>query len=324
MRDYLHFRRRVIGAALLFAALSAVILFLGGVPLDALGYPAAVCGVLGLCFGVWDLLRYRRKIRTLEKLRDDITVTCDNLPEPENSVEAGYQELVKLLFQSRAELQAHFEENIADMTDYYTMWAHQIKTPIAAMQLAFAEHDTPESRELNEELQRISQYVEMVLCYVRLESGEDYVFGEYSLDNIVRGAVRRFSGQFIRKRLTLELHPLDHTVLTDEKWLSFVICQVLSNAVKYTRSGGVTISFDDNTLSVSDTGIGIAPEDLPRIFEKGYTGCNGRTDMKASGIGLYLCKRICKALGHTISVESSDRGTTVLIGLERNQVDLRE
>ena len=137
MRDYLHFRRRVIGAALLFAALSAVILFLGGVPLGALGYPAAVCGVLGLCFGVWDLLHYRRKIRTLEKLRDDITVTCDNLPEPENSVETGYQELVKLLFQSRAELQAHFEENIADMTDYYTMWAHQIKTPIAAICLLY-------------------------------------------------------------------------------------------------------------------------------------------------------------------------------------------
>ena len=142
--------------------------------------------------------------------------------------------------------------------------------------------------------------------------------------SLLRQAVRKFARMFILKKITLDFQETGKTVLTDEKWLLFVVEQVLSNAVKYTKSGGVTISLENDALMISDTGIGIAPEDLPRIFEKGYTGCNGRADMKASGIGLYLCRRICRALGHTISAESSGSGTTVSIGLGRNRVDLRE
>ena len=324
MRKYIWDRRRVITAFLLFAAVFTVVFVLGGLPLGALGYSLAVCAAIGVGFGAADFVRFRRRCGVLDKLREEITITCDSLPEPSDSIGEGYTELVRILFRSRAELQAQYNANVADMTDYYTMWAHQIKTPIASMRLALAEQDSPESRELSVELQRISQYVDMVMCYVRLESGGDYVFRECSLDGIIRSAVRGFSGQFIRKRLALNYTPVEYTVLTDEKWLLFVVEQVLSNAVKYTKSGGVTIILENDTLMISDTGIGIAPEDLPRIFEKGYTGCNGRADMKASGIGLYLCRRICRALGHTISAESSESGTTVFIGLARNRVDLRE
>ncbi len=324
MRSYLRERRLVILAFLLFAAVFSAVFVLGGLPMGALGYALLVCVVLGAAFAAVDIVRYRRRCSVLKKLREEITVATDGLPEPTGEVEAGYQELVEILFRSRAEIQENSARNIADMTDYYTMWAHQIKTPIAAMRLTLAEFDAPESRELSAELQRISQYVDMVMCYVRLESGGDYVFRECDLDGIVRSAVRSFSGQFIRKKLTLTYEPLDHTVLTDEKWLLFVVEQVLSNAVKYTRTGGVTIRMNGDALEISDTGIGIAPEDLPRIFEKGYTGCNGRTDMKASGIGLYLCRRICRALGHTISASSSESGTVVSIDLSRDRVDLRE
>ena len=192
------------------------------------------------------------------------------------------------------------------------------------MRLSLAEQDSPESRSLAEELTRIEQYVEMVLCYIRLESSDtDYVIKECRLEDIVKSAVRRFSGQFIRKKLTLQMSGLDRMVLTDEKWLLFVIGQVLSNAVKYTRAGGITITCENDVLKIQDTGIGIAPEDLPRIFEKGYTGCNGRSDMKASGLGLYLCRQICGRLGHRISVESSGV-TSVFIDLRRSGVDLRE
>lgn len=324
MKDYLWCRRRVITAFLMFAAVFAVVSALGGIPLGAVGYAAVICAVLGSGYGVYDYLKFRRRKITLEKLTDDITVSCDGLPEPDGSIEYAYGELIRVLFRSRAELQAHYEGSIADMSDYYTMWAHQIKTPIASMRLALAEQDTPESRELSMELQRISQYVDMVLCYIRLESGGDYVFRECDLDSIVRRAVKSFSGQFIRKRLSLSYEPLEYKVLTDEKWLLFVVEQILSNAVKYTRSGGITIVLDKEVLKIRDTGIGIAPEDLPRVFEKGYTGCNGRTDMKASGIGLYLCKRICTALGHAISLESGEHGTVVSIDLSRKHVDTRE
>ena len=162
----------------------------------------------------------------------------------------------------------------------------------------------------------------MVLCYLRLDSNSsDLVIKEYDLDSIVKQAVRKFSSQFIRRQLKLVYKPLEKTVLTDEKWLLFVIEQIISNAVKYTLSGGVEIYCEEPlTLCIRDTGIGIAPEDIPRIFEKGYTGCNGRLDKKASGIGLYLCRRICGKLGHKITAESGDSGTVIKLFLERRRL----
>ena len=166
--------------------------------------------------------------------------------------------------------------------------------------------------------------MEMVLAFLRLDSSSrDYVFLEQELDPIIRDAIKKLAGSFIRKKIPLFYEPITEKVLTDEKWLSFVIEQLLSNAVKYTNRGSVTIAMEKpKTLCIRDTGIGIAPEDLPRVFEKSYTGYNGRIDKKASGIGLYLCKRICDNLGHRITIQSSlDSGTAVRIDLE--QADLQ-
>ena len=209
------------------------------------------------------------------------------------------------------------------MTDYYSLWVHQIKTPIAAMDLLLQEDDSPRRGELEMELLKIGQYVEMVLSYLRLDSDStDYVLREYPLDDILRQAVRKFAKMFILKKITLDFQETGKTVLTDEKWLLFVVEQVLSNALKYTREGSITITMEHpKTLVIRDTGIGIAPEDLPRIFEKGYTGYNGRGDQKASGLGLYLCRTICKRLGHTITASSvPDHGTAIRITLEQRQV----
>ena len=161
----------------------------------------------------------------------------------------------------------------------------------------------------------------MVLAYLRLDSeSTDYVIRECALDDVVRLAVRRFAGEFIARKLSLEYAPLNTRVLTDEKWLGFVVEQVLSNALKYTREGGVSIYMEPPaTLCIRDTGIGIAPDALPRIFENGFTGINGRIDQRATGIGLHLCRRICRNLGHGITAESEhDRGTTIRIDLSRN------
>ena len=319
MRAYLYARRRVIAAFLLFAAVFGVVFWLGGVPMGAVGYASAICGVLALAFGCADFLSFRQRCAVLKKLQDEITVSVDNLPEPQNAAEEGCAELLRALFRSRAELQEHYEQSISDMTDYYTMWAHQIKTPIAAMRLSLAEQDSPESRSLAEELTRIEQYVEMVLCYIRLESSDtDYVIKECRLEDIVKSAVRRFSGQFIRKKLTLQMSGLDRMVLTDEKWLTFVIEQIFSNAVKYARGGEISIYTEEKTLVISDNGIGIAEEDLPRIFEKGFTGYNGRANKKSTGIGLYLCKTIIDRLHHTIWIESKpEKGTKVYLNFDR-------
>lgn len=325
MKEYIYARRRVICGALLMAAVCAAVFLAGGIPAGAVGYAAALCGAISIAIFIVDLVKFRRRRSILARLREDITVSCENLPVPDNAAEQDYQELLEILFRSRAEQAQKYEQSFEQMTDYYTMWAHQIKTPIAAMRLTIAEQDSPESRELSVQLTRIEQYVDMVMCYIRLESSStDYVIRECPLDGIIRAALRKFSSQFIRKKLTLEYTPAECTVLTDEKWLLFVVGQVLSNSLKYTKTGGIRIDFRDGVLRISDTGIGIAPEDLPRVFDKGFTGCNGRSDMKASGLGLYLCRRICRELGHSISAESGESGTTVSIDLSRNPVDVRE
>ena len=202
--------------------------------------------------------------------------------------------------------------------DYYTTWCHQIKTPIAAMSLLLQNEDTPQNRQLKSELFRIEQYVDMVLCYFRLDSPtSDFILKPYDLDDILKQTIRKYAGQFIQKKIRLHYEPVHMQVLTDEKWLSFAIEQILSNAIKYTPSGSVTITVDHlQHLSISDTGIGIAAEDLPRIFEKSFTGYNGRTDKKSTGLGLYLCRNILNKLSHSISVTSKvGEGTTFTIDL---------
>ena len=157
------------------------------------------------------------------------------------------------------------------------------------------------------------------MAFLRLEDAPgDYVFREVALDEVLRQALRRFSAEFIDRRLRLDYTPTGLTVLTDEKWLCFVLEQLLSNALKYTREGSITVELaGERVLAIRDTGIGIAPEDLPRIFEKGYTGCNGRADKRSTGIGLYLCRQIMEKLSHTIRIESEmGAGTKVYLGLD--------
>ena len=211
------------------------------------------------------------------------------------------------------------------MIDYYTVWVHQIKTPIASMRLNLQNEDSALSRKLSSDLFRIEQYVEMVLTFLRLDAeSTDYVIKEYDLDAIVKQAVKKFAGEFIGRKLRLIYEPLNTRVVTDEKWLSFVIEQVLSNALKYTHAGSITITLEaGKKLCIRDTGMGIAAENLPRIFENGYTGYNGRTHKKASGIGLYLCKRICTNLGHAIRAESVvEQGTVIIIDLAQGRLEV--
>lgn len=305
---------------LVITAVFAGVFALYRLPVQAVAYAALICLFFG---GLWFARDYRKfaaRHRTLQRLCDEIELGMERLPPPEGPLEADYQALVRAQDAARRALADQMQRRYADMNEYYTVWAHQIKTPIAAMRLLLQSGEGAANRALSDELQRIEQYVEMVLGYLRLESGSsDYVIRSYDLDGIVRQAVRKFASQFIHKKLRLDYEPVQATVLTDEKWLLFVIEQVLSNALKYTRTGGITITLEEPvTLCICDTGIGIAPEDLPRVFEQGFTGYHGRDDKRATGIGLYLCRRILTRLGHTITIESElGAGTTVRIGLDR-------
>lgn len=323
LKTYLRDRWKAVGVFVLFSLIFFGVFTLYQLPLGAVLYPVGVCGVLGSVFLVVDVRRAREKHRRLEQLSQLSGAVMGDFPNPTSQDDRDYQHIIRLLRQEQAQREGEMQRSYQDMVDYYTVWAHQIKTPISSMRLTLQSQDSSMARQLLEELHRIEQYVEMVLAFLRLDSDStDYLFREYDLDGIVRGAVRKFSTQFIRRRIALHYEPLSQKVLTDEKWLAFVVEQVLSNALKYTPDGGeVWVGLETPaTLCIRDNGIGIAPEDLPRIFQKGYTGYNGRSDKKASGLGLYLCRRICTNLGHRISAQSTlGQGTTIRISLEREK-----
>ena len=315
-------RKIIIFILFVLVFLSAFILY--HLPVEAVIYPAIICAIVGAGFLIYDYFGALRKHKELEEIKKFTAELMDVFPEKVSIEASDYQQIIEKLRDEKLQLKTQMEFKYTDMADYYAVWVHQIKTPIASMRLNLQNEDTELSRRLTYDLFRIEQYVDMVLCYFRLDSDStDYVFKEYELDDIVKQAVHKFAGQFIRRGIKLNYKPLTEKVITDEKWLLFVIEQVLSNALKYTMEGSITISIEKpKTLCIKDTGIGIAPEDLPRVFEKGYTGYNGRSDKKASGLGLYLCRRICSKLGYTIKAESLlDSGTEIRINLEKQDIE---
>ena len=320
-RAWFRSRLPALGLFLFCCAIFAVTFRLYGLPLGAAAYPALLCAAAWLVFLLIRGAGAARKHRILSSLT--AALTMDMLPEASAPEDEDYRRIIALLQEARQAREAEALRTYADMADYYTLWAHQIKTPIAAMRLTLQNEDSPLARRLKSELGRIEGYVEMVLAYLRLDGpSTDYVLREYQLDPLLRAAVKKFSGEFIDRRLRLDLRPTGLTVLTDEKWLSFVLEQLLSNALKYTSEGGVSIYAEATaTLCIADTGMGIAPEDLPRIFDAGFTGLNGRLDKRASGLGLYLCRRICRSLGHGLSAQSEPgKGTVMRLDLSRREL----
>ena len=323
--SYIKQHRLALLAFVLCAVLFAATFLFYRFPLKAVLYPTVLCLVLLAGFAAADIVRTRKKHAELERIKCFDAKLADSFPEADGVLEADYQEIIHLMREQHERAEQRTEQGLREMMDYYTVWVHQIKTPIASMRLALQNEDTAESRQLQSELGRIERYVEMVLTFLRLGADStDYVIKEHELDDIVRGAVKKLAGDFINKKIKLEYTELDEKVLTDEKWLSFVVEQVLSNAVKYTSEGTVSIYTESpKTLCIRDTGIGIAADDLPRVFENGYTGYNGRSDKRASGIGLYLCRRVCNKLGHGISAESrAGEGTVIRIALDKKKLEV--
>lgn len=245
--------------------------------------------------------------------------------------EKDYQNIIKNLKEQNGELKSQERIFKQEMSDYYSMWVHQIKTPIDAMHVLqqTLEEEYPEQKYIKEiklELFKIEQYVEMVLTYLRMgEMSGDLKFEKYSLDSIVRQVIRKYSQMFILRKIHLQYAKTSQCIVTDEKWLQFVLEQVLSNALKYTKDGEMIFIYTEKKenkkcLVIEDSGIGIWAEDLPRVFEKGFTGYNGRADKKSTGIGLYMCKKIMERLNHQIWIESEvDKGTKVYLDLAREE-----
>ena len=326
LREYAGRIKKTALAFFLCCFTAGCVAFLYDLPAEPVIYGGILCTLIMLLF-FWDGYRkYVRRRETLQQILDNSFLEEKMFPEPLDETEKLYQEIVKNFNSLRMKAEGGKRRFYEELTDYYTMWVHQIKTPISALRLLLQENKEENKAALSE-LFKIEQYVEMVLGYLRTEDiSADMSFQEYELDGLIKEQIHKYARIFVGKKLTLHYEGVEEHVLTDGKWLGFVIGQIFSNALKYTKQGGISVYMSPDrahTLVIEDTGIGIRPEDLPRVFEKGFTGHNGREDNRSTGIGLYLCVKIMKKLNHEITIESTPgKGTKVYLFLGRKALDM--
>ena len=322
-------------------------MYLIGARKQDLVYAAVLDAILLLITVLVGFFRYSSKVKALSNALKRPVEEQAQLPEATDDVEMLYQRLLENQSIARSESESSAAIRQSQMRDYYSMWVHQIKTPISAMKLLLEVEreelgqlicDDEQSQYLlsdnmdsfEDELFRIEEYVSMALQYQRVSSTEnDFVLEKVSVDGVIRDTIKKYAKIMIRRHIGINYSGTGQEVYTDGKWLAFMLEQILSNAIKYTPQGVVTIETAEEKdrffITIKDTGIGIKAEDLPRVFEKGYTGYNGHADKKATGIGLYLCRQMADKLGHTIRMESEiGKGTKVWIGFDLDYADTRD
>ena len=315
LKSYLKKNIKVYILFVVFIVIFFIMFYLYNLPLEALIYTGSFCFLVGLIASFSDYTNYRESYKKLKFLEENILNDLEALPKSLDIRIDYYHKIIEKLYEELEKLTRENRQKNTDMVDYYSMWVHQIKTPIAAMNFLL-DNEEVDQKILQQELFKIERYVEMVLTYIRLDStSSDYVITKINLDEVVKDSVKKYAIIFINKKIKLNYVSHETIVISDKKWLSFAIEQMLGNSVKYSSAGGeITIETCENKLVIEDNGIGIKEEDLPRIFEKGFTGFNGRYEKKSSGLGLYLCKKTLDKLGHHIEISSKvGEGTRVEI-----------
>ena len=315
LKSYLKKNIKVYILFVVFIAIFFIMFYLYNLPLEALIYTGSFCFLASVIASFSDFVNYRESYKKLKFLEKNILNDLEDLPKSLDIRIDYYHKIIEKLYEELEKLTQENQQKNTDMVDYYSMWVHQIKTPIAAMNFLL-DNEEVDQKILQQELFKIERYVEMVLTYIRLDSiSSDYVITKINLDEVVKDSVKKYATIFINKKIKLNYVSHETMVISDKKWLSFAFEQILGNSVKYTSTGGeITIETCENKLVIEDNGMGIKEEDLPRIFEKGFTGFNGRYEKKSSGLGLYLCKKTLDKLGHHIEISSKvGEGTRIEI-----------
>ena len=315
LKSYLKKNTKVYILFVVFITIFFIMFYLYNLPLEALIYTGSFCFLVSLIASFLDFVNYKESYKKLKFLEKNILNDLEDLPKSLDIRIDYYHKIIEKLYEELEKLTQENRQKNTDMVDYYSMWVHQIKTPIAAMNFLL-DNEEVNQKILQQELFKIERYVEMVLTYIRLDSiSSDYVITKINLDEVVKDSVKKYATIFINKKIKLNYVSHETIVISDKKWLSFAFEQILGNSVKYSSVGGeITIETYENKLVIEDNGIGIKEEDLPRIFEKGFTGFNGRYEKKSSGLGLYLCKKTLDKLGHHIEISSKvGEGTRIEI-----------
>lgn len=315
----------------LFSAESLVlisVLILSNIPRDISSYLLFLHIFLFLLTFVISFILYFKKYESLElllKFDNNINFSEYKKRLYDKEIYHLYHCIIDKYHRLLSMQESDYDRKLKGYQQYYTMWVHQIKTPIFALELLLGNENLDYERtSMQIELLKIKDYSQLALQYIRMENmGTDLELKEYSLLDIVKTQLKKYALLFITEKIKLNLEEFELNVLTDEKWLSFVLGQVLTNALKYTgRNGEIHIYLEEDMLVIADNGIGIRAEDVPRLFDKGFTGNNGRMKKDASGMGLYLSAQVMKNLGHDIHLSSiQGEGTKVFLIFSQNQLE---
>ena len=271
-----------------------------------------------------EFIKYRRYlnnlINTVENL-DRKYLLPEVIEEPRFQEARIINDVLKQCNKSMHEKVKHYKDEQIEYREYIETWVHEIKTPIASAKLILENDNSNLSERINYEMKRVEGFIEQVLYYARSSDvSKDYIIKEFSLRSVVMKSVKSNSRDFINKNIKLDIRGIEGNIFSDEKWVEFIINKIIINAMKFSiaNEGKVSIysKVNENNiiLTIEDNGVGINEKDIDRVFEKGFTGENGRKFGKSTGIGLYLCKKLCDKLGIGISLNSKENiGTKVNI-----------
>ena len=322
IKNYIKKNLKIYLLLIIFIFIFVLIFYLYNLPFEALFYSSSLCFIVALITSIIDYNNYRKSYIDLKYLESNILNNKEDLPKSLDIRVEYYQKIIERLHNEVEKLKIDDNKKMEDLADYYSMWIHQIKTPIAAINFLL-DNEEIDTKVFRQELFKIERYVEMVLTYIRLGSEtSDYVITSIDLDEVVRENIKKYATLFINKKIKLKYVSHETYVISDKKWLGFAFEQLLSNAIKYTKSGGeISINISESKLIIEDNGIGIYEEDLPRIFEQSFTGLNGRYEKKSSGLGLYLCKKTLDKLQHKIEITSEvNKGTKVIVSFPKKDM----
>lgn len=282
--------------------------------------------VLGLCLLSFYFSRkkYLNRLLDMAEQLEERYLLPEVMEMPERADDQVFYQLMKMAEKSMLERIGGIQRERKEYKEYIEQWIHEVKTPLTAMKLICENNHCSFTRDLMAEQENVNRFTEQALYFARSEHTEkDYSVREICLSDVVHEAIADNKYLLRQNHVTIAVEDMDHVVYTDDKWVRFILDQLISNAVKYRTDQPVLHFFtwkenDRVLLSVEDNGIGIPAGDLPRIFEKGFTGENGRRIHSSTGIGLYLCRRLCDKLGIGISASSSGKGTTISLSFPIN------
>lgn len=325
VKSYLKERIQLIILFLIFLTIFGLIFYLYHLPIEHYFYAGLIILVNLLLYMIFDYLQYSKKHHELKDLQNNISSLQENLPKAITQSDIDYQILIQNLTKDNRRLISEADEKHTDLIEYYTLWTHQIKTPLSAIDFLLQDRSEDVFDDMELQIMDVESYIDMALEYLRIENmTSDLKFENYSIQRIVNTAIKAYSKMFIYKNIGLELEMIDISVITDKKWLLFVVKQLLSNALKYTPEGKVMVYLEGSSLYIEDTGIGIQEEDIASIFDRGFTGYNGRINRKSTGLGLYLVKEVMDNLGHSINITSTvGVGTNVKIDLSQIKLQVK-